>query len=352
MSPTFLPECSSFVVALFLRLRLPVWCVLILLMAGCAQKHPAMRIPSGTSVLLEATPFFAQEEYQCGPASLAMILKASGVEVHPDDLAPRTYLPERRGSLQLELIAASRQYQRLPFEIERNLVALIDELQQGRPVLVLQNYGLESLPAYHYAVVIGVEEDDIILRSGTTKELHINVSAFLMSWIRAGSWGLIALRPGELPVRTTPEKYLKVVNDFSLKGEPQLTEQSYLAALDRWPDHHAVRFALGNNYLQQQKTAQAASQFKAILKDDSENIAAANNLAESYLRNGCYTEAMAIINRTVERAKQIDSPLLPFVLQSQQEIENALKNNSGRQGNTANYSTYKIHEITCPKGMD
>ena len=333
-------------------LRPLVWCVLILLMAGCAQKRPAMRIPPDTSVHLETTPFFAQEEYQCGPAALAMILKASGVDVHPDDLVPRTYLPERRGSLQLELIAASRQYQRLPFEIEGNLVALVDELRRGRPVLVLQNYGLESLPAYHYAVVIGVKEDEIILRSGTTKDLPMNVSAFLMSWIRAGSWGLIALRPGELPVRTTPEKYLKVVNDFSKTGKLRLVEQSYLAALDRWPDHHAVRFALGNNYLQQQKTAQAASQFKAILKENPENIAAANNLAESYVRQRCHTEAKVIIKRTVKKAKQIDSPLLPFVMQSQKEIADVLNKNSGVQENDTDYSFSQSHEIACPASSE
>lgn len=299
-------------------------------------------------MLLEATPFFAQEEYQCGPAALAMILKASGVDVHPDDLVPRTYLPERRGSLQLELIAASRQYQRIPFEIEGNLVALIDELQKGRPVLVLQNYGLESLPAYHYAVVIGAEKDVILLRSGTTRQLRMDASTFLMSWLRAGSWGLIALQPGELPVRTTPGKYLKAVNDFSQTGELRPVEQSYLAALARWPNHHAVRFALGNNFLQQQKTAQAASQFQAILRNDSENIAAANNLAESYVRQGCYIEAEAVIDRTVKNAQRIDSPLLPHVLKSQEEINKARQENSGRQSNTAGFTSSHLYEIACP----
>lgn len=322
-------------------------CLLLSLITGCAQKHPSMRIPPDTSVLLDDTPFFAQEEYQCGPAALAMVLGASEVDIHPDALAPRTYLPQRRGSLQLELLGASRKYNRLPFVIENTLVALIEELQAGRPVLVLQNYGLESMPAYHYAVVIGVKEKSIILRSGTTRELHMNVSAFLMSWIRSGSWGMVILKPGELPAKTTPEQYLKMVNDFSLTGKFKLTEKSLLAGLDRWPDHHAVRFALGNNYLKQQQPAEASAQFLAVLSSDPENLAAANNLAESYLRLGCYGEAELIIKRTVKQAQQIESPLLPFILKTQEETAAILADNPNLRIKPMGFHTSPLYQITC-----
>ena len=40
---------------------------------------------------LRDTPFFPQEEYQCGPAALATVLAASGVAVSPDDLTGKVY---------------------------------------------------------------------------------------------------------------------------------------------------------------------------------------------------------------------------------------------------------------------
>ena len=66
----------------------------------------------------------------------------------------------------LRLIGASRRFGRIPYIIDPRLDALVAELRQGRPVLVLQNYGVESLPVYHYSVVIGVRPDEtVILRS-------------------------------------------------------------------------------------------------------------------------------------------------------------------------------------------
>ena len=72
-----------------------------------------------------------------------------------DELVAQIYLPERKGSLQPEIIAAVRRYDRVPYRIEPALPALLAELRAGRPVLILQNLGLRSLPRWHYAVVIG-----------------------------------------------------------------------------------------------------------------------------------------------------------------------------------------------------
>lgn len=296
---------------------------LLLLVTGCAQKRISLPIEPGYTVLLEDIPFFAQEDYQCGPAALAMVLGASGVDVHPDALAPLTYIPERRGSLQLELIGAARKYQRIPFEIEPTPDALVDELKAGRPVLVLQNYGLESLPAYHYAVVIGAAQDEVFLRSGTTRELHMGLSKFLITWIRPGSWGLIALKPGELPVRTSPERYLQAVHGFEQRENIEQAEQAYLAALERWPNNHDILFAIGNNVMLQGKLEEAETRFRKILATDPDHIASANNLADILLKQGCHSRASVVIKQAVASAKRQNSPLLPFALKTQQEIETA-----------------------------
>ena len=59
---------------------------------------------------LDSAPFFPQKDYQCGPASLATVMAYSGISVTPDDLVSKVYLPNRGGSLQVEMLAAPRSY--------------------------------------------------------------------------------------------------------------------------------------------------------------------------------------------------------------------------------------------------
>ena len=55
------------------------------------------------SLELRGTPFFPQEDYQCGPAALATVLRAGGAGGDAESLQPQVYLPARAGSLQRAL---------------------------------------------------------------------------------------------------------------------------------------------------------------------------------------------------------------------------------------------------------
>lgn len=272
-------------------------------------------------MVLEETPFYDQQKYQCGPASLAMLLSASGVSVHPDTLAPRTYLPGRQGTLQLELLAACRQHNRIPYVINPDLISLIAELRKGRPVLVLQNLGLNILPAYHYAVVIGVlPPDNIVIRSGDDKRLVMNIDRFLTTWQKSHSWAMIALRPGQLPAHADPVRYIEAVSAFEVTGNFSQAEKSYMAAHVAWPSEPITLFALGNNYLSQAKYKNAERVFRKLLAGHPDHIAASNNLAETLARQGCYSKAFAVADQTALLADKLNSPLTKMVQQTRHEI--------------------------------
>ena len=189
------------------------WAALALMFGtGCTHKIIIRTIEPEQGVELVETPFYPQEKYQCGPASLAMILSSSGIPVHPDEIARLTYLPGRQGSLQVEMVSACRKYGRIPYQISPDLNELISEIQSGRPVLVLQNQGFKFLPVYHYAVVIGVLPDNrIVLRSGMDSRVEMKAAHFYLTWERAGLWGLVVLRPGDLPEKADPLRYLNAV---------------------------------------------------------------------------------------------------------------------------------------------
>ncbi len=93
-----------------IRVGVELLCGLVLL-AACAgpQGNPRVRLAPETprEVELGAVPFFAQEDYLCGPAALAMVLDYSGLAVRPEDLVAQVYAPARQGSLPPAMVSAS-----------------------------------------------------------------------------------------------------------------------------------------------------------------------------------------------------------------------------------------------------
>ena len=87
---------------------------LLSLVAGCASFRQADMPPLfenlPVSHELTAVPFFPQEEYQCGPAALAMAISWSGFPARPEDLVEEVYSPARKGSLQMAMVAAVRRH--------------------------------------------------------------------------------------------------------------------------------------------------------------------------------------------------------------------------------------------------
>ncbi len=286
---------------------------------GCAAKYPPVNLKDYPDLV--DTPFFPQEKYQCGPASLAMILAATGVQVTPQMLVPLTYVPERQGSFQPELLAAARTFGRIPYVIDPEFNALTAELAAERPVLVLQNYGLEQLPAYHYAVVIGLAPDEkVILRSGTDKRHLMKTRLFLMSWLRPGAWGMVVLRPGELPENADPKRYIQGLTAFENATDPFEAMQAFRAALGRWPGDSLLLFAAGNNALKRSSLAEAENYFRKALKTDPEHLGAMNNLAHTLALQGCFRDAEKTIHQAKTLAEQKESVLKAQIMLTQQEI--------------------------------
>ena len=94
------------------------------LIQGCASWTPqtkdlAEHRPPGIPGARELTevPFFPQDDYQCGPAALATVMSAAGVKVTPEELVPEVYLPERKGSLQVEMLAAPRRHGLVSYQL-------------------------------------------------------------------------------------------------------------------------------------------------------------------------------------------------------------------------------------------
>ncbi len=276
---------------------------LLLLICGCATRQPGLESYLQARALpdrveLRETPFFPQQEYQCGPAALATVLAASDVGVTPDELTGKVYLPERQGSLQLELIAASRRYARLPYPLDPRLPALLGELSAGRPVLVLQNLGLPSLPVWHYAVVIGFDasRDEFVLRSGDRRRLVMGTPEFMRTWRFADYWAVVILRPGEMPAAPEEVRYVRAVAALETAGRLDSAAAFYATALSRWPDNALARFGLGNIHYRRGEPQAAEAQYRQLLASKPAHAGARNNLAHLLAEQGCRETAITILD--------------------------------------------------------
>ncbi len=300
----------------------PCLLALVGLIAGCAglsARWPAAdpALPSGR--ILTGVPFFAQEEYQCGPAALAMTLGWSGIAVSPPELTPMVYTASRRGSLQPAMIAAARRWGRLAYVIE-GPEALLREVAAGHPVIVLQNLGLSWAPLWHYAVVIGFDRlaDEVVLHTGLSAERRTNWALFLNTWSRAREWGLLVLNPEQLPATAGEESFLKAA--IGLEQAERFAEAAlaYRTALTRWPGSLGAWMGLGNSQFAQGDLEGAAAAFRQAAAAHPQSGAAWNNLAHVRMKQGMMEEALA----AAQRAVALGGPSAATFRQTLEEIGN------------------------------
>lgn len=279
---------------------------------GCAGYPDSIagfdRAQGGVEVA--STPFFPQERYQCGPAALTTLLTHSGVETTLESITRLTYIPERHGSLQAELLATARNFERIPYRIDPTMAALVAELRAGRPVLVLQNLGVGWFPQWHYAVVIGVDttRNLVILRSGTDRRRETGLRTFLHTWKRGDYWAMVTLIPGELPAAPDKSRYFSAIADMDAGGHFKSSSAGWNAAIETWPDDPTALFGKANALFQFGEFQEAEHEYRALLSRFPQMHAARNNLAYALAEQGEFQAALEQLRILIDSVDQ-DDPL-------------------------------------------
>ncbi len=299
------------------------WLIAALLVTGCGaplQIDHLLKLPDtiGPPVELSTVPFFPQEDFQCGPAALATVLNWSGVAVAPEALAPQVYLPERQGSLQVELLAATRRAGRIPYLIQPKLETLLAEVRAGNPVLVLQNLGLSWYTKWHYAVVVGYDlrQDVVILRSGRERRHLVPFELFERTWRRSDYWAMVALPPDRLPASAEEMPYLQTVAGLERLQRWQEAKTAYTSALMRWPDSTVARMGLGNSLYAIKDLSGAEQAHRQAASANPTLAPAFNNLAQVLAEQGRLQEA----EQAARRAVSLGGPLLGSYEETLQQI--------------------------------
>jgi len=271
--------------------------LLVLALAACSPVPPRpAALTEGALVELAATPFFPQEVHECGPAALATLLAAAGRDATPDALTPLLIVPDRKGSLQPELLAQARQQGFIALPIAPHLDALVAELRAGRPVLVLKNNGLNWYTVWHYAVVIGYDpvHDTVVMRSGVTERMVEPRKTFERTWARAERWGFVLLAPGQLPAASEAGDYARALAAFEASTKsPSVATRAWEAGRGRWPESWELAFGLGNRRYADGALPQAVTAFEYATALAPKFAPAWNNLAVAYMDAGRWDDALS-----------------------------------------------------------
>ncbi|HLT14878.1 MAG TPA: PA2778 family cysteine peptidase [Marinobacter sp.] len=271
----------------------------LLLLAGCASTPPWPSQPSAqqrsheSPLILDNVPFYPQEKFQCGPASLATMLNTQGLTTNPDTLKDLVYLPGREGSLQVEMVAGARSHSLVVYPLRAQIEAVIAEVTAGNPVLVMQNLRFDWWPQWHFAVVVGYDsqQQTVILNTDTRQHYPMPYKAFYATWNRAERWAVVILPPDQLPATAEALPYLRAAHDLETTGRALAAQQAYQSAERQWPEQPATIMAQGNLAFDQNRPSAAASHFLRAVERFPSFADGWNNLSYSLKAKNCPEQA-------------------------------------------------------------
>jgi tetratricopeptide (TPR) repeat protein len=304
---------------------------ILIISSGCAPKNPLPIKKTYDSSNINV-PFIAPRSKLCAATSIEMV--SLYWQIHTSfiphmslyELDARTLIPLKGGTLQIELINAARADGLIAYPIEPTFDALIAELADNHPVIVLVNRGYSWYPLWHYSPITGYDAkmQTILMHFGDRPNEAIPIETFGAIWERSGNWGVVLLPPDQLPATATAEKYLNIAHNFEKIGMTNEAIIAYETALKRWPNYIPLLFALGNVYYNVNQISKAEEVYRYILLIDSEYFYASNNLAILLCQTGRLHEALKLLDQVVtddvkiqtlinNTHEEVNSGCIPFI---------------------------------------
>lgn len=285
-------------------------------LAGCLslpqsealRENPPLGLPQ--RVELTQVPFHMQDDFLCGPATLAMVFNAAGVaSASVESLTPMVYLPGRQGSLQAEMLGATRRNGLVAYTLAPRLEDLLRELAAGTPVVVLLNLSIKLVPVWHYAVVVGYDLDkrEVIVRSAKKERDEWSFGFLEFFWQDSGHWSMLALPPGRLPVTSNEPDAAASIAALEQVGRLAEARESYRALLARWPKSLVGLIGLGNVEYALKDPAAAERAFFRASEAHPQSAIAFNNRAHVLAALGRLADA----ETAARTAVSLGGPLLP-----------------------------------------
>jgi ABC-type bacteriocin/lantibiotic exporter with double-glycine peptidase domain len=156
---------------------------------------PPQTLSPKTARIIEGVPFFPQEEFQCGPASLAGVLNYYGLRITPAEIAAEVYSRSARGTLDMDMVFYAQRKGMRAEQYAGSFEDLQGNIDSRRPLIVLIDQGFWVYQNHHFMVVVGYDQGGIVVNSGKEEKKFISLDSFLKTWKKTKFWTLRVTPP-------------------------------------------------------------------------------------------------------------------------------------------------------------
>lgn len=286
--------------------RLPVFSSLLLalLLAACTAPQtrslrsalPAAAAPVAVPGLVEWPPSPPQN----AATALATVLAASGLARSPAELQAGLPAVDSAAAASQAMATAVRQQGRLLYPLAPHLGALLAALEQGYPVLVLQNRRLLGAD-WQYAVVVGADRaaEEFRLRTVESSHQAMSFATFERHWARADYWGVLVLDPARIPDSLEARMVIHELAVLEAMGQTRAAQAGFARALLNWPEQKTAWLGLASTSRRLGENEQAESVLRELVRREPHYGAGLNNLADLLLKSGRAQEALPYAERAV-----------------------------------------------------
>lgn len=175
---------------------------LFILLYGCAYETAGgkemLRKNNGAEAgfFIKDVPFFPQERYHCGPASLASVMNYYGILASEEDVAKEVYNPKLSGALSMDMLNYARSKGLEASYSKASLEDVKKEIVLNRPVILFLDLGYSFYPVRHYMVVTGYNDavGYLTAHSGIEKDKIFSYKELQTAWEKTG-FGAVFIRP-------------------------------------------------------------------------------------------------------------------------------------------------------------
>lgn len=108
----------------------------------------------------------------------------------PAQIAKHIFSPSAKGTLTIDMILYAQEKGLDAVQYAGDLKDLKAKISRGYPMIVLVDNGLWVYRADHFMVVLGYNDDGVIVNSGKAEKILIKNNEFLNSWEKTNYWTL------------------------------------------------------------------------------------------------------------------------------------------------------------------